>query len=165
MLIIFILLIAGLIAFIIHVERDGGYKPKPIQYVGTWDTANDRDWCPIHRMHFGHIGVTCPSCDMDYHNDMYAGVYPPGIDESNKDYYYVEDWIALRKIDLMWKEGKISEQEAINQKETYIKDAIPKRIAVATGTDPDIQRAMIEANQKRLQNYAGAAQYSGITPK
>lgn len=130
------------------------------------DIADNPYYCPIHKTYFEHLGgLTCPSCEIDHQNDMYAGVYPPGINESNKDYYYVEDWIALRKIDLMWKDGKITEEEAIRRRDQYIRDTIPKRIAVAKGTDPEVQKAKIEANQKRLQNYAGAAQYSGITPK
>lgn len=104
-------------------------------------------------------------CESDYNNDVIAGIYPPGINENNKEFYYVEDWIALRKIDLEWRSGRITEQEAIRRRDKYIMDTIPKRIAVATGTDPGIQRAKIEANKRRLHDYAGAAQYSGITPK
>ena len=157
-------ILAGSIIFIFRV-RQNEYRPKPIQYVSNRDFTHDHDWCPIHKMHFGHMGVTCPSCERDYHNDIFAGIYPPGIDDSMKQFYYVEDWIELRKIDLMWKNDQITEQEAISRKNVYIRNTIPKRIAVATGTAPDIQRAKIEANQKRLCNYAGAAQYSGITPK
>lgn len=163
-----LILVPGLciaIALVCHIARYD-YKPEPLQYVSTkTDYSDDPSWCPIHKSYFGHMGVRCPSCENDYHNDVLAGVYPPGINESNKAFYYVEDWIALRKIDLEWRSGRITEQEAIRRRDKYIMDTIPKRIAVATGTDPGIQRAKIEANKRRLHDYAGAAQYSGITPK
>lgn len=153
------------IVYIIYVLRHS-YRPEPIRYVGSSESyRSSRYWCPIHESYFGHLGVTCPMCESDYNNDVIAGIYPPGINENNKEFYYVEDWIALRKIDLLWKEGKITEQEAIRRRDEYIIDTILKRVAVATGTDSEIQRAKIEANQKRLHDYAGAAQYSGITPK
>ncbi len=151
------------IVYIIYVLRHS-YKPEPIRFVGSSESyRSSRCWCLIHESYFGHLGATCPMCEGDYNNDVIAGIYPPGINENNKEFYYVEDWIALRKIDLLWKEGKITEQEAIRKRDEYITDTILKRVAVATGTDPEIQRAKIEANQKRLHDYAGAAQYSGIT--
>lgn len=162
MLIVFVLIIAGLIAWVIYVERRP-YRPAPMKYVSSIDPTNNRSWCKIHSFYFANLDTVCPMCQSDYHNDVNAGVYPPGINESNQQFYYVEDWIELRKIDIMWQKGQITEQEAISRKEAYIRNTIPKRIAVATGTDPGIQRARIEANQKRARNYAGAAQYSGIT--
>lgn len=153
------------IIYIIYALRHS-YRPEPIRYVGSSESyRSSHYWCPIHKSYFGHLGVTCPMCESDYNNDVLAGVYPPGINESNKAFYYVEDWIALRKIDLEWRSGRITEQEAIRRRDKYIMDTIPKRIAVATGTDPGIQRAKIKANKRRLHDYAGAAQYSGITPK
>lgn len=129
------------------------------------DFSDDPYWCPIHESYFGHEGAKCPSCENDFHNDVYAGVFPPGIDESNKDLYFVEDWIALRKIDMKWHSGEITEQEAIRQRDEYVKTVIFHRIAIARGTAPEAQQAKADANAKRLNNYAGAAQYSGITPK
>lgn len=131
----------------------------------TTPTKSSRDWCSIHNSYFGVMGTTCPSCENDFHNDVYAGVFPPGIDESNKDLYFVEDWIALRKIDMKWHSGEITEQEAIRQRDEYVKTVIFHRIAIARGTAPEVQKAKADANAKRLNNYAGAAQYSGITPK
>ena len=55
--------------------------------------------------------------------------------------------------------------EAIRQRDEYVKTVIFHRIAIARGTAPEVQKAKADANAKRLNNYAGAAQYSGITPK
>lgn len=155
------------IVVLISVNRTGKtYRPEPFKYVSSKESyMHGSYWCPIHDSYFGHMGVTCPSCERDFHNDVYAGVFPPGIDESNKDLYFVEDWIALRKIDMKWHSGEITEQEAIRQRDEYIKTVIFHRIAIARGTAPEVQQAKTDANAKRLNNYAGAAQYSGITPK
>lgn len=164
--IVYSIIAIALILVIVFMVRGSGNplssrarSHAPINHSGT------STWCPIHKQSFGLIGATCPFCDTDYHNDVYAGVFPPGINESNKQFYYVEDWIVLRKIDMKWHNGEITEQEATRQRDEYIRNTIPKRIAVATGTDPDVQRAKMEANLKRRNNYAGSAQYSGITPK
>ncbi len=164
MWLIFLIIVAGSIALIVYVARHP-YKPEPIKYVSDVDLTDSRYCCQIHKFYFAHLDTVCPMCQSEYHNDVYAGVFPPGINESNKQFYYVEDWIALRKIDMRWHNGEITEQEAIHQRDEYIRNTIPKRIAVATGTDSDVQRAKLEANLKRRNNYAGSAQYSGITPK
>ena len=136
--------------------------PLPEKSIET-DYTKYKDWCPIHKHCYGLTGSTCPDCEQDYANDKLAGVYPPGINANNKNFFFVEDWIALRKLDLKWQSGEITEAEAIRQRDEYIKTVIPKRIAIAKGTDPSLEQAKMEQNQKRSQNYAGAAEYSGIT--
>lgn len=157
-------ILVGVIAIVTYVARHP-YKSEPIKYVSDVDLTDSRYCCQIHKFYFAHLDTVCPMCQGEYHNDVYAGVFPPGISESNKQFYYVEDWIALRKIDIKWHDGEITEQEAIRRRNEYIRSTIPKRIAVATSTDPDVQRAKMEVNMKRRNNYAGSAQYSGITPK
>lgn len=154
---------AGIALIICVLMCRGEYKPEPIKYVDTTDATKRHDYCPIHKSCYGALGAICPGCEHDYANDMLAGVYPPGINASNKNFFFVEDWIALRKLDLKWQSGEITEEEAIRQRDEYIKTVIPKRIAIAKGTDPSLEQAKMEQNQKRLQNYAGAAEYSGIT--
>lgn len=116
--------------------------------------------CKIHGTYIDcQISSRCPDCERDYHSEMSAKIYPPGINDSNAEWFILGDWQELRLIDLAWEAGEITEAEALAKKKKYIKETVLIRPNLGQITDIANKKAASE----RCSHYAGAAEYSGIT--